>query len=552
MSSADKLERGRLEEEFRSRMHDAEVAPAPDLWSRIEHELTVNENREYKDRLFIYKRLAAACFVLFMLAGALLTFEYKKELAAPATTATAPANNPTTGLAAAEKAADQPTEATGVAANETTGAASINTAPAAPQPKQRTAEAVVAGADQALAAKKAPAAGDVPVNAGELLKLLTNNEGQGNTIAATTPAAVQEDETPVPGATAGIAADSDKAAADKLAVQQMLRNAGSIVALSKEQKKLKDSFAAATTVSSNNDSQAEALTKSFASLNQSDKKAGQTAAGGDSRLSLGMAYGPAYFNQNIGLPNQMMSTVSRNSLVAPGPSTSRFAAENMEAAREEFEDNTDAAFSYAVEARTGIRLGKKWKLLTGIGYSRNSARTKTTYVIRQYWFRPGTREPYELASTIFLPSLNNGFTTDSISVEQTDPFYVNYDYKQLSVPLGLQYESKIAKDWYWYASGGVAANFNLGSEIKATSAEIGSVKYSSRDEDSPFREVQFSGNVGAGIGKRVSESVMVVIGPEFRRYFSTMLARPDEALAPQGKPYSFGVNMGIQYTLDKK
>ena len=69
MSSANKKEYGELEQSMWRRFQDAEAMPDPEVWARIDHELTLLENAKYKRRVLFYRQLAAACFVLFILAG---------------------------------------------------------------------------------------------------------------------------------------------------------------------------------------------------------------------------------------------------------------------------------------------------------------------------------------------------------------------------------------------------------------------------------------------------------------------------------------------------
>ncbi len=75
MSSANKKDKKPLEDVFRHHMQDAEATPSPDLWARIDHDLTVQENAQYKKRIVYYRQLAAACFVLFVMAGAILLYQ---------------------------------------------------------------------------------------------------------------------------------------------------------------------------------------------------------------------------------------------------------------------------------------------------------------------------------------------------------------------------------------------------------------------------------------------------------------------------------------------
>ncbi|MBC5774140.1 hypothetical protein H8S95_08710 [Pontibacter sp. KCTC 32443] len=275
----------------------------------------------------------------------------------------------------------------------------------------------------------------------------------------------------------------------------------------------------------------------------------------DSRWNVGMNYGSSYFAQNINIPGYtitpfrvMFNPDPNMPPPPPEPSMSDESKENMRDARIEFQKNTQAAMSYNVDAKAGFRLGKRLKLLAGLGYSQNTSKTKTSYIVEQYIFKPRTNERIKLQpTTVFLPSLNT-FTTDSISVVKTKaPFDVDYSYQMLSVPVGLQVEGNMSEKWFWFAHGGGAVNLLMQTTIKAANPEIASVTYGPTD-DSPFRKVQFSGNLGVGLGKRLSNAVSVSFGPEYRHFITSMLAK-EHAIANQDKPYTIGVNMGINYML---
>lgn len=113
----------------------------------------------------------------------------------------------------------------------------------------------------------------------------------------------------------------------------------------------------------------------------------------------------------------------------------------------------------------------------------------------------------------------------------------------------MQYEGQLSKDWFWFAGGGVAANILLQTSILASASDVNDIDYGVSDDNSPFRKLQWSGNVTAGLGKRLSNNLSVTIGPEFRGYFDTLLSSPEKAHAPQGKPYTMGLNMAVNYDL---
>ncbi|MDX5418216.1 MAG: PorT family protein [Hymenobacteraceae bacterium] len=579
MSSATNEKRGHLEDEFQRRFHDAEASPSPDLWARIDHDLTMQENKHFRGRIVLYRQLAAACFVLFMLAGTLLTYHYKA------------ANNIDAGIAAMQLNT--------AATNEQEMAASQNPTPEAGMEK---VDATVSS--QAETTLEAPAvtvlqspATKAQENTGTIQKVYAANTmpaGKSRS-AHTTPAK------PATVAIGAIATGTDYSinSASAVSVPSAMAAGQSVFATTSESNAGKSNVPsrfnagksffpsarqAITSVPASYLAKTEqqsiagetGRTRSLVELSQTaladylakQKKAEElaialnTPAGGsskeektdntDSRWSLGLAYAPSYFNQNIQMPNQMMNTVSHRSFIAGGADKSLETASNMNDARDEFEANTDPAFSYAAEVKAGFKLFKKIKLLAGVGFTQNTARTKSSYIINQYVYKPGTLERVPLpASTVFLPALNNNFTTDSLSVNKTDDFYVNYRYRHVTLPVALQYDGNISKDWFWYAAGGVAANFLVETAILASSTEVRDVDYDHND-DSPFRKVQFSGNVSAGFGKRISNAISVTAGPEFRGYFNPLLSEPEKALAPQGNPYTIGVNMSVNYNLGQK
>ncbi|MBF8964820.1 outer membrane beta-barrel protein [Pontibacter sp. FD36] len=563
MSSANNHKRNTLEDEFQRRLFDAEARPAPDLWARIDHDLTVQENKDYKKRVLFYRQLAAACFVLFALTGTLLAYYYNGHLnqgnAQPGIAslpATKPANAPVTVEEAMSAYAAQQEEASAMAytpVEETAETKSVANAAGMRQGKQtvNAESSELSNEPQAgdyfnVAPGYSPYLGYTPMP-GRSRGYVSggfpgSNSGatQGNlfapgnrytqiitwesvtiTFGNNTPAAGQ----PFPLGNQSMAA-KPKSFAEMSEAHQASRQQTAEVA--------QGALAAQQSKS------ADAVTKS------------------NSRWSLNLAYAPSVFEQNIGLPDPLAMPSSNNrnmlSIAASGPSVnaSQESFQNMTAAREEFEESTQPAYSYAVEAKAGFKLKEKLKLLTGIGYSESRTRSKSNYIVRQFWVKPRSNERYELSpSTFFVSSLNDGFSSDSVSVARTgDSYATEYKYRHLTVPLGLQYEQDINKDWFVYVAAGAAANFLLESSVTASNQDVQSVSYAANDSESPFRNVQFSGNASVGVGKRITPNLTLALGPEVRHYFSTLVADPDKAAAPQGRPYAIGMNMSLNYQLN--
>ncbi len=560
MSSANNHERNSLESEFQRRLYDAEARPAPDLWARIDHDLTVQENTDYKKRVLFYRQLAAACFVLFALTGTLLAYFYQggqlDQAAQPRLATVAQPERTTSKDAITPEAAMQAYAATQTAEEDTAdGQLSEET------PRQvrasRQARPAIAPSAVAVAADE-PQAGDYyRISPGYARYLgygpsATKAGGNhGGRFAGAVPErnATQSFFAPEAGYAQIITWERITITMGSGAAPVQQKAYGNNPALAAKPQ----SFAEMNEAYQASRQQQAGETGQMAAATQ---KTGAATAATEStgRWSLNLAYAPSVFEQNIGLP-EPAAMHSANDLfsimIGPTINASEESYQNMTAAREEYNERTQPAYSFAVEAKAGFKLREKLKLLTGIGYSESTSRSKSNYIVRQFWVKPRSNERYELSpSTFFLSSLNNGFMSDSVSVARTgEAFSTSYTYRHLTVPVGLQYEHDLNKDWFVYGGAGVAANFLLESSVTTTHQEVQPVSYSASDSESPFRQVQFSGNASVGVGKRLSNSLTLAMGPEVRHYFSTLVADPDGAAAPQGKPYALGMNMSLNYQL---
>ena len=560
MSSATNDKRGLMEDEFQRRFHDAEASPSPDLWARIDHDLTMQENKHYKERMVLYRQLAAACFVLFILAGAALTYHYKTEdtigagVASVQGNANAELSQNETAQAAPEAAAQPAVTSQPLAANgNDTKKENLQSINPATLPKALASATSAGQSINAKGSRVKPATlgiGAAVANVEYSINSASDDAGQPATFASTGESSPGNGNPPsrynigMPFYSSARQAITSVPLSYLNKTQQSTAGAAgytkSLVELqhpSAEEFQMRQKKAKELAIALNN---------TTANKEKEEKQEGE-----DSRWAVGLAYAPSYFDQNINMPGRMMNTVSVKSMIAGGPDKNTLTSEYMDKARDEFEANTDPAFSYAAEAKASFNLFKKIKLLAGVGFTQNTARTKSSYIINQYVYKPDNFKRVPMpGTTVFLPSLNNNFTTDSISVNKTDDFYINYRYRHITLPVGVQYEGGMGKDWFWYASGGMAANFLVETAILASTTEVMDVTYKHND-DSPFRKVQFSGNVSLGVGKRLSNMVSVTAGPEFRGFLNSMLAEPDKALAPQGNPYTLGLNMSVNYRLSQ-
>lgn len=508
-------------------MHDAEASPTPDLWSRIDHDLTVQENKRYRERMVLYRQLAAACFVLFVIAGSLLGIHYKEEL-----------GNKNKALAI------QPAKV-----NSETGSENLTASVQASKAEERISANAAKVENKDLGDEVVVDKGIVKSIPGSVVgnrNVTTGktNSNPGRTSRQKIVVSKPEDTSFVPLISQlanNVDADDKLPDESKSAVTDLPDLPRTLKLFNDQLKK-------------DNPSSANQNTAIALSLNKEAEaaKKGQSQEVADSRWSVSMGYMPGYFDQNIGITERMMGLSSRNSFSADMLKSSIQSTNNMAAAQDEYARNTVPAFSYTAEVKTGFKLSKKFKLLSGLGYSQNTARSKSSYIVHPYAYNRFSNAPSRLsASTIFVPSLNNRLYSDSVSVEKTNEFQTNYRYRHITIPVGLQYEGTLNKTWYWYASGGVATNILVESAIIASHSQVESQNYTYNDDDSPFRNVQLSGNVGLGVGKHISNDVAIAIGPEFRSFFNPLVAAPDNSSSSQGRPFVVGLNVGINYLLGK-
>lgn len=529
MSSATNNRHSSLEQEFRSRIEGAEANPPADLWARIDHQLTVQENGRYKSGMAFYRQLAAACVGILLLACGVAAYYMRNPEPEPSIALQqAASSTPDKAIAQAMQQAlqaQEPTNTTGPDA--AVAAAPQPTAGAAePEPRQQT-----------RLAARAPEEG---LNAKAWQSMASENQSTYFSRESALPFSLR---LKLPAGASSVASGNNRASAPPLAFSQ------SAAAASAGYRELNEMISErARTLQEAKQEPQQVLSVKKASIKSLGDQEIERQSG---RWSLGMAYAPGMFEQNIGIPGQRMAGVSYNSIAGPNPAALKQADSFISDAQEEYKEEIEPGFSFGVELKTGLKLSKKWKLLAGLGFFQNTARSKSSYTIEQFWSNPRSGQKVSQGPTTILPPvLSSNFAADSMHVAKTDDFDVVYRYRYLTLPAGVQYEGNVGKDWFWYAGAGVAANVLLESAVLASRSDVREVTYEVDDSNSPFRKLQWSGSVNAGLGKRLSDNLAVTVGPEYRGYFDTMLANPDQARAPQGKPYTLGVTMAVNYDIN--
>ncbi|RIJ36722.1 outer membrane beta-barrel protein [Pontibacter oryzae] len=549
MSSATNNQRNSMEEEFQRRMQNAEATPSGDLWNRIDHQLTVQENSQYKRGMLFYRQLAAACVTLLIVAGSMAAFYFSKPTKGPEAL-TLDSLTTKVPMPEAGQAASITDEAIASAMQQAVQAYE----PVKQQPIVAEAVPERPGSVESNLSYTSKPASALGLSRAKAPQVVAPNTFAWYNVAGTNNAFY----TSVFSEKSGRSVQSRfPAIQQEFSGKKVTTGFGSVIISSgfmgdDPVQAIEDDF---TALSRAVMSRVKALGAEQESMAHRLKAEQELALAGlpeneqnpkSGRWSLGLAYAPSYFEQNIGTSAQSAIPTAFTTLAPPSAmqASTLMAAE----AREEYKEEVEPGFSFGIELKTGFKLGKKWRLLSGLGFTQNTARSKSSYVLEQNHNRMGPNGSGS-AKTFFVPTLNQTDASSPESLTKTDDYEVQYRYRHLTVPAGIQYEGNLSKDWFWFAGGGVAANILLESSVLASAADVEDVDYSANDKDSPFRKLQWSGNATAGLGKRLSDNISVTVGPEFRSYFDTMLASPEKAMAPQGKPYTMGLNLAVNYDL---
>ncbi len=73
------LERSEFDEQWKGALKEAEVSPAPSVWSNLDRELTLAEGNEIKKRMIFYQRLAAASVLFALMAGSFGVYHWRQN-----------------------------------------------------------------------------------------------------------------------------------------------------------------------------------------------------------------------------------------------------------------------------------------------------------------------------------------------------------------------------------------------------------------------------------------------------------------------------------------
>ncbi|QNF33165.1 hypothetical protein HUW51_10665 [Adhaeribacter swui] len=545
--SSDNTNRPRkLEEVFRDGFEPAEVNPRASTWHHIEQELEVQQASYYKKRLVWYRSVAAASVSLLLVTLGYFWYDAqtRHQFNVPAATNNTVVQNNTT----------QNTESVASANQNTTS-------------------------EEAKILKKSPVYESLVRQTPPAAQLArsVNRKNKKNNLPNTESNPEQIAKTPFqsPDRFFGFANRNkitDKTAAEKTTV-------GDNNAIVPENILAANPAQTATVPALPTDSATVLVAKNEPTL-KTDSAGVFTAAlmpeetkkkSVGSRWALGGGTGSQYFEQNIKFDNgpglasasnlqaYSFSNVARNSIT-----------NTVEAASEEFNENTQSAFSFRAAIGANYRINDKWSIETGLNYAENKAQTLTSYIIYK---RPAALNDFAnikpenafvhdnsnnlnsdvtIPVTIFLARLTDtDLSNAQVTVDKVEPFNMYYRYRQLGVPVRMRYQQGRGK-WFNFVQAGGAVNVLLQTSILSDSPKVPAVEYS-LGHSSPFRKWYFTGLGSVGRGLKISEVWQVQGSLDLAYSFSTLALSPDQVPnLKQQKPYYVGFGVSSSYVIGKK
>ncbi|MCR5887587.1 PorT family protein [Hymenobacter sp. J193] len=580
--SADKPQNpqtGNLEQLFRQKFEEAEVAPRADLWAQIDHDLLVQQNETYRQRLQLHRWAAAACLLFAMAMGAWFTLHYSggheaglaantsaasrsASAAQPALNGEVPASlstparsnaarttasvaTTTTGRsqmspAAAGAAAEAPASRYTMPAGRRAVGSSVARNASAPTSQERAYRWTGFAADPS-ATVAAVAASTATINPAATTEAglpasgfaAQTSASDANSVAVLRPAATA----PQAGTDVSIAAGPalavpvDAAASASLLATSSSASSADLAALAPRETAL------ATDISSLPSSLQPAYPSSALAwadeLSREDEKKQPTATG----WTFGGGHTLSSYNPNMNF--------SRGALPASNvriASTALVNARMYEDGAEEYRENLQAGLGQRIMLLARRRLSSRWSVATGVEAAEYRASSRTSYAALE-----------ASAPTTF----TGGFSsTDRVRTQMAtdltvlnEPQKTRYRYRSAGVPVLVQYGNGAKNGWSLYARVGAAVNVLLGTRFSGEDENLVAQKsYSLGASDSPYRKVLTSVRGGAGMQYRpVGASWALAFGPAAETGLNTLNANPTQTYWQQSRPYSVGLEASVEF-----
>ena len=528
---------GSLEELFRHHLGaEAAVPPRPLLWDQLDNALLLRQNEMYRRRLAATRWVAAASLLLATLAG---TGWWSRRDAHPAGTeiaATPPSETGANARAAAGEGVGQGGRAAagrGVAtrmgaASPVAGNAEAS-ASASPAARALAGRRLVAAAPPALAANSAGRRPEANFTASSIGGPARGTAGLGSKTMAAQPTdgyaatvaavASAHPSVPLPEAPA-LASAARSAAADGAASRTPNRSTAGEVAVA--------GIGAVAVRSSSATLAAHpaalgltgpaALPGSLTALALPAEAPPVPVA---PRWRYGASYAAGSFNPNI---NFSRAGIDAAHAYAAGPQFGATSAARTEMAAAEYRDNLRPGLSQRLAVLATRHLKGHWLLSTGVELGQATARsTSTSAFVGEQLF-----EQYQ-------PAAEPRRATE-------------FRYRLASLPVELRYADPAKKGWSLYGRLGGAVSALLGVRSEVDGIPEATRTYSLFSAGTPYRRVLGSLRGGAGARFRPGSAAWALtLGPVAEVGLLSLNAHPAQGFLTQSRPYSFGVEAGLEF-----
>jgi hypothetical protein len=524
---------GDLEQLFRQKFAEAEVAPRASLWEQLDHELLVQQNDTYRRRLLGYRWAAAASLLLLAGGGTWLTLQ-------PSATGVASAPVPATsgfrssGNTVAGAAASRPYEYAANGYRLQPGLAE-EAANSFRQPSELSGTSSVTGYALAAGATGPRAAQHASATAGAYRRgYLTDAGGTAQRFglsAGRQAGAVGPGYSLMPAASYTVAAGSAPWSAGRPAAS-LLNTLAGFTGQAATGFGRPDKLAAAP-----------AATTLLASVSPGklatpavSAEAEQPTPARRRRWKLSAGYAASAFNPNIDYSRASRTGVTLSNSVSF--SSADVQAQAYEMAAAEYQSTLQSGLGQQVAVLASYSLNDHWAVETGLTAGQQQATSATSWA-----FLDGKST---LAATATYDRNQNGSAirpSNDMSLRN-----VRYRYQTASVPVNVRYATNSKKGWALYAKVGAAVNVLLKSRTELEGMPEATTTYSLASANSPYRKVLGSVQSGAGVRYQPANATWrLALGPKVEAGLNTLNDRPAGSFTRRSRPYSVGLEASVEF-----
>lgn len=198
--------------------------------------------------------------------------------------------------------------------------------------------------------------------------------------------------------------------------------------------------------------------------------------------------------------------------------------------------DTRAGTSFSLGGEAGLRLSRRWALISGLYYTQNFAETSS---------RAFLQNPDNSLTPL---TLESAYTETALNSEVVlEPEFVNVRsrYEMLGVPLQIGYRL-LDKRLSIALQTGVMTNVFLQSKIQATEGGFGQSFVGAGEDGSPYRRFSWQAMGGLSMGYKLHEQYSLQFTPGFRLPLGPLTDNPGSL---EARPRQFNFSLGLRYHL---